>query len=280
MLKFYHIGCAVSGKIQHKTGEISMTPIRLIDWHPDENKIHAALLEAAGYSVDFSLFGPDSLRMLKESPPQAIIISLDRRPSQGRDLAIYLRKSKATRQIPLVLAGGTQPKVKALQEFLPDASYTTWERVLEDLAAAIETPLENPIIPKSLFAPYAGTPLPKKLGIKAGINVSLVDAPPDFESTLGDMPDNVTLVRDENTECDLIVWFVKDISVFKRELMVKAALVPNGPFWVVWPKKSSGVTSDLTQPIVRAAGLAVGLVDYKVCSVDKTWTGLCFRWRK
>jgi len=257
-----------------------MPPIRLIDWHPDENKNHAALLEAAGYSVDLSPFGPDSLRTLKETPPQAVVISLDRRPSQGRDLAMYLRKTKATRQVPLVLAGGTQANVEALQQILPDATYTTWERVVEDLAAAIHTPLDNPIVPKSLFAPYAGTPLPKKLGIRAEMNVGLINAPPDFESTLGDLPEDVTLVRDGNSECNLIAWFVKEKSVFDRDLLDKAALVPDGPFWVIWPKKTSGVTSDLTQPGVRAAGLAAGLVDYKVCSVDKTWTGLCFRWRK
>lgn len=243
------------------------------------------MLSEFGYMVDSAPFDNQSLQKIKGDPPQAVVISLDRRPSHGRDIAMYLRKTKASRLIPLVLVGGDPDKVKDIQEHLPDAVYTSWEEIEEGLRLAILNPPVDPVVPGSLFDPYRGTPLPKKLGIKPGSRVGLVDAPEDFERTLGEIPQNVSLLRqneqdDFKTVIDILIWFVSQKAIFNSRLDTTARLIENGALWVVWPKKSSGVQSDLSQPIVRAAGLAAGLVDYKVCSVDQTWTGLCFRWRK
>jgi hypothetical protein len=78
----------------------------------------------------------------------------------------------------------------------------------------------------------------------------------------------------------LILWFVPTRSVLLHRIKRMAALTPDGGMWIIWPKKSSGLPSGLTQNVVRAQGLAAGIVDYKVCAVDETWSGLLFARRK
>src|SRR5271154_4268932 len=129
------------------------------------------------------------------------------------------------------------------------------------------------------MAGYSGTPLVKKLGIKPSHHVALVDAPADFESLLEDLPSDVILTHDlaSQTTLDVIVCFAKDLkqlhSSFPRCVKKLAA---NGGLWVAWPKKASGVLTDLTENVVRVVGLDAGLVDNKVCAIDATWSGLRF----
>lgn len=126
-------------------------------------------------------------------------------------------------------------------------------------------------------AGYSGTPLVKKLGIKPGSVVALVAAPEKFEDLLVDLPDTVGLRHDLRKPADVIVLFVRS----ERELRTgfpKAgkAMADKGRLWVSWPKKASGIVTDLTEGVIRDFGLASGFVDYKVCAVDQTWSGLCF----
>ena len=131
-----------------------------------------------------------------------------------------------------------------------------------------------------VFAGYSGTPLPKKLGIKKHSKVALVGAPDEFEKTLGVLPDGASLRKRASSGCDLIVWFTKSSKDLEHRNKRLGTLAGRDGLWVVWPKKTSGVKTDLTQANVRRTGLASGLVDYKVCSVDAVWTGLRFTRRK
>jgi hypothetical protein len=261
-------------------GNPSVTRIRYIDWNLEEKDARSNRLKKLGYEVDPTPFDNQSLPALKSNLPQAVVIALDRRPSQGRDIAMYLRKTRATRQVPLIIVGGEAEKIKGLQEHLPDAMYTTWERIDIDLKQAIDQPPQEPVVPRSLFDQYSGTPLPKKLGIRPASQVGLVDAPQDFPGTLGELPAGASLVHQPQAGCDIVIWFVTGKLEYERRLLEIARLAEKGALWVVWPKKASGVSTDVSQTVVRASGLAAGLVDYKICSVDNTWTGLCFRWRK
>ena len=124
---------------------------------------------------------------------------------------------------------------------------------------------------------YSGTPLAKKLGIKAGHRVALVGAPPTFEETLDPLPQGVHPVRRVRGRYDVIVFFAGKRAILDRRLESLArAIVDNGGLWVGWPKKSSGVPTDLDFAAVQGAGLALGLVDNKVCAIDDTWSGLRF----
>lgn len=129
------------------------------------------------------------------------------------------------------------------------------------------------------MAGYSGTPLAKKLGIKEGFNLRFVNAPAELEKELN-LPANVTLNSRARKPIDLVLLFVTTKSELERTFSTYAAkLRPAGMLWISWPKKSSGVASDLSDNVVRELGLAKGMVDVKVCAVDDVWSGLKFVFR-
>ena len=131
------------------------------------------------------------------------------------------------------------------------------------------------------MAGYSGTPLPKKLGVKEGHCVALIGAPRDFDRTLGALPAEVDVRRDlRRRDLDVIVMFCPDVKTLRSKLDgAVSKLSAAGGLWIGWPKKSSGVETDLTESIVRRMGLDAGLVDNKICAIDDTWSGLRFVYR-
>ena len=123
---------------------------------------------------------------------------------------------------------------------------------------------------------YSGTPLPRKLGIRAGDQVLLLDAPVGFEALLAGLPKGARVVRRARSAGVLLLFVPSAAALGARFARATAALAPKGKLWIAWPKKASGVVTDVTEPVVRAFGLANGFVDYKVCAIDETWSGLCF----
>ncbi len=125
-------------------------------------------------------------------------------------------------------------------------------------------------------AGYSGTPLPKKLGIKEGHQVALLSAPEGFEKTLGALPFGVSVRESlKGQPLDVVVLFVTARKQLEQQLAkVRKAMALACGFWVAWPKKASGVATDMTEHVVRELALPTGLVDNKVCAVDETWSGL------
>jgi hypothetical protein len=130
------------------------------------------------------------------------------------------------------------------------------------------------------MAGYSGTPLVKKLGIKPDFEVAFVNAPENFAKQLGLSASVHIKSASESKDVDLIVLFVTSQKQLTRALaQYSARIKPAGMLWVSWPKKASGVQTDLSENIVREIGLASGLVDVKVCAVDDVWSGLKFVYR-
>jgi hypothetical protein len=124
---------------------------------------------------------------------------------------------------------------------------------------------------------YSGTPLAKKLGIKEGFRAALLRVPDDVKSELRNELAKCRMQRIADGDLDFIFLFVKSRAGLELELHPAAkALAPAGMLWIAWPKKSSGVATDLTGDMVRGSGLDVGLVDIKVCAVTEVWSGLKF----
>lgn len=124
-------------------------------------------------------------------------------------------------------------------------------------------------------AGYSGTPLPRKLGIRPGARVVLSGAPPEAAGLLADLPDGARLLGRLVAGVDVILLFADRRADLARRLpRARPAMRPDGGLWVAWPKRSSGVATDLTEDVVREIGLAAGLVDNKVCAIDATWSGL------
>ncbi len=136
--------------------------------------------------------------------------------------------------------------------------------------------------PRATTSPagYSGTPLPKKLGIKPDAIVALVNAPDRFEATLGALPDGAELRRFARGARDVTIWFVSSRKELERGMAKIVAAIGETAVWIAWPKKASGVVTDVTETDVRGTGLAAGLVDFKVCAIDATWSGLKFTRRR
>jgi hypothetical protein len=127
------------------------------------------------------------------------------------------------------------------------------------------------------MAGYSGTPLIQKLGIKPDFRLHFSNAPPDFAAALGPLPAGVEHVGGTAKNLDLAVLFVTaKTDLEKRFAKLADRLAPAGMLWVAWPKKTSGVPTDVNENIVRDIGLAAGLVDTKVCAIDEVWSGLKF----
>jgi hypothetical protein len=130
------------------------------------------------------------------------------------------------------------------------------------------------------MAGYSSTPLQKKLGIKPGISLFVQNAPTDYFDWISPLPGDVSLKKSSSKDLDFIHAFVKDQKEFKRLfIMNKKNLTKDGMMWISWPKKSSGVTTDLDENFIRDFGLQEGLVDVKVCAVNEIWSGLKFVYR-
>jgi hypothetical protein len=127
------------------------------------------------------------------------------------------------------------------------------------------------------MAGYSGTPLPKKLGLKAQFRVAFHGLPAQVKAELNDSLKSCRIVRNGQDSLDFAMIFVKRAAELKQKFVeISRQLAPAGMLWVSWPKKASGVATDLTENEVRDIGLAAGLVDVKVCAVDEVWSGLKF----
>jgi hypothetical protein len=266
---------------RHQVQCAAMAIVRLIHWNEEEAKERAELLARFGYEALSKVpRGMSLLDELRRRPPAALVIDLDRLPSQGRDLALLIRKHGATRRIPLVFVGGKPENVARVREHLPDAVFTSWMQIGSSLRDAITHPPESPVTPASVFDAYSRTPLAKKLGIKAGLVIGTINAPEHFARSLEPLPEGVTLLRGHEGRCDLLICFLRSVAELRHRVREIARRRDITSIWLAWPKKSSGTATDLTQQNVREHGLAAGLVDYKICAIDATWSGLLFARRK
>ena len=128
------------------------------------------------------------------------------------------------------------------------------------------------------MAGYSGTPLPAKLGIKEGATVALLDAPPGLISGL---PSGVAVKRQARGRADVVVAFFTDRARLERRIGALSKMIfPAGGLWIAWPKRTSGVATDISDNAIREVALTLGLVDNKVCAVDDTWSGVLVVWRR
>jgi hypothetical protein len=131
------------------------------------------------------------------------------------------------------------------------------------------------------MAGYSGTPLVKKIGIKERHRVALVNEPRGFRSLLVNLPAGTKLVKSAEPQTDIAIVFTTSAAdLIAKFSAAMAALTDKGMLWVAWPKKTSGVATDLNEDVVRDIGLGRGMVDVKVCAIDDTWSGLKFLHRR
>jgi hypothetical protein len=126
-------------------------------------------------------------------------------------------------------------------------------------------------------AGYSGKPLSQKLGIKPGFRIFADNAPKPYRDIVGALPDGVKIFANAAAPLDMVHLFATEAAGLGGKLKrLRAGIAPDGMIWVSWPKKASGVASDLSDVAVRDIALPLGLIDVKVCAVDETWPGLKF----
>jgi len=131
------------------------------------------------------------------------------------------------------------------------------------------------------MAGYSGTPLPKKLGITGGTRFAVRSAPAGFAHTLGELPPDAEWKRQIRPPLDVVVaFFTERVALAPSWTRLTAAVAPNGTVWIAWPKRASGVPTDITEDVLRDELLPSGWVDNKVCAIDETWSGLRFALRR
>jgi hypothetical protein len=125
------------------------------------------------------------------------------------------------------------------------------------------------------MAGYSGKPLSQKLGLKPGFRIFVDGAPAAYDAVVGQLPDDVRIAAKLKPPLDMVHIFASNAAALRKTLPAcREAIAPDGMVWVSWPKKSSGVTTDVTEHVVRGTALSLGLVDIKVCAVDDVWSGL------
>jgi len=127
------------------------------------------------------------------------------------------------------------------------------------------------------MAGYSGKTIVQKLGIKPGFRIFVDGAPAAYGDIVGELPDEVTIVSRPKAPLDVVHLFATEAAGLAGRLRkYRDAIVPDGMIWVSWPKKASGVATDLSDVVIRDTALKLGLVDIKVCAIDDIWSGLKF----
>lgn len=240
------------------------------------------LLRKAGFSVDASRLNTSRIiSTLKQSLPAAILIDLDRVPSNGRGVAAALRNSPSTRHIPLVFAGGADDKVAIVRQEFPDAAYTPWGKAPAAIRKAIKNPPATPARVPGVMDRYAGAGLARKLGLPSATPCALIGSPEGFAETIDGLPEAFSFQPRIAADTKLIVWFVRTADEMVLAVERASAHMPQGAsVWFIFPKRAGSLRADFNSDDVRETGIELGLVDYKICSVDADWTAMKFARRK
>jgi len=254
--------------------------IKLISWHENIKKKVAALKQA-GVRIDIApltrLSG--AVGELARLNPAVLVLDLDKLPSNSREIALVLRSSKSARHIPVLFAGGAPEKTVRIRTEYPEGIFAEWPEVPQALAKLLRQPPPTP----SVLPPrdFSTTPLLKKLGIQADMQIACIAAPDAFEELLGDLPENAIVTTGITPKTALALCFVRSLDDLAATLDLLTLRLPKQvSVWIIHPKRAGRYRVDFNQNHVRDRALEVGLVDYKVCSIDADWSALKFAWRK
>jgi hypothetical protein len=246
-----------------------MARVRLIHWNAVEAAPRIEKLRAAGHDVEFG----GEYKDWRTRPIEAFVIDLSRLPAHGREVATALRGAKATRRLPILFVDGLPEKVSAIRAQLPDATFTTWPRIKTALKSALARPLADPVAPAQMMDRYGSRTVAQKLGIKENTSVLVIDPPRDYLRVLGELPDGAWVEEEPAAKSPVTVCFLREPGALPGVLETGRRLAAHSKLWICWPK---GKKAGIRENDIRTSAIALGLVDYKICSVDSTWSGLLF----
>ena len=251
-----------------------MRRVRLFHWKANEAASLIKELKAAGHSVDYSEDLGTYWRGRRDLP-DVFVIDLTRLPAHGREVAVALRGYKPSRHVPIIFVDGDVAKVDGVKRIIPDAIYTSREKLPKAIDRA--KPPSTPLVPSQMMDRYAGRTAAQKLGIGKEMAVAVVDPPVDYAKVVGILPEGARFDEDGGSDRKVTLWFIHDYGAFEAELPRMRQVAQRSRLWILWRKgKLDGIDGNM----VREGANQVGLVDYKVCSVNENWTGLVFALKK
>ena len=251
-----------------------MPRVALLHWKSAEAAPYTEALAAAGHHV-VHVDNVASWRSLRDNLPETDVIHLGRLPSHGREVGVALRSSGKTRHVPIVFVDGEAEKVAAIKAVLPDAEFTTLSKLGAAVKRALRNPPTSPVKPVSMMDRFSHRTAAQKLGAKDGSSIGVIDPPDDYERIVGGLPDRVSFV--ENKPGDVTLWFIHGPTELQRALPKMARIAASTKLWALWRK---GGVDGVTDNAIREGAISVGMVDYKVCSVNQSWSGYALAAKK
>lgn len=255
-----------------------MARVRIVHWKEPRVAPLVEACRACGLEVEYDAVRfSDLAKLIRANPPDALVIDLSCLPSHGRESAIYLRRTKYARYLPLVFVDGEPEKVAKVREQLPDATFSGRNQLCSKIKAALSTKIASPVLPPPMEARFALRSVARKLGIKPNSVAALIDPPRNYAAVLGELPEGVELLENPASTCPVTLWFVEDLLDFKARILQLQKIADRTKLWIIWRKGGKG---ELTSNLIREGGLEAGLVDYKICSVNEHWSGMAFGRKK
>jgi CheY-like chemotaxis protein len=250
-----------------------MAFVQVIHWKPEEAGELVEACHAAGFEAECnpSPDGTSVTRLFRARVPDAVVIDLNRLPSHGREVGVWLRQTKKTRHVPIVYVDGEPDKVERIRSMLPDATFTTAARVRAALKSAVRAGVSAPSVPPPAIERFGGRSAAQKIGIKPEMRVGVIDPAADYEALLGALPDGVELIEDPAKPQPLTLWFVHSFDGLMNSLDAMRRLAPRTHLWVVWRK---GGNREVTFYSILTAGSEVGLALSKLCAVNTQWSAV------
>ena len=247
----------------------------LVHWKPEEASEGLAVLKQAGHKVEvYSAKGGVGLSKFKSKLPEVVIVSLERLPSHGRELATWFRSTKATAAVPIIFVGGAEEKVIPARASFPDAVFCTWRGIRGAITKAIRTP--QTATPSLVCSTKA---LWQKLEVREDDVILQLGGPNNLLQTLGsDLPTSVKLTKRPSKKVSLVLLFAERLQDMNQHFQKAVDHTPDKrAMWICWPKKTSTIPTDVTQAAVMAFARGSGWTDTKICRIDDDWSGHMFR---
>lgn len=252
-----------------------MARVLLFHWKEEEAMELVARLESWGHAV-----GWRGMRENKEVKitsayqfrADVLVFDLNRMPVYSKYHAQMARKGRTTAHIPFVFVGGEGEKLEGLQRMFPEETFTDWKKLKGVLGKVRRGSLAPRALPDLGAEPVRE--LWQKLGLKAGLRVALGDAPREFWTALGNVPEGIDYEAPLG-KADLAFFFVEDPDSLGQKIDAIERAGARIPVWVIF-RKGSGVK----MPELRAVMIDCGLIDSKICSVNKNWAGMLVKRKK
>jgi hypothetical protein len=252
---------------------------RVVLLHWKQEELRELKIRIKGFTVDaYAPVSGEGLKgLVEKNPPDALLICLDRLPSNGHAVGYHYRSRKATRGIPIVFVGGLPEKVEKVRVSLPNVYFCAWDKVTETLTTAIANPpIAVPPLKRS-YAEHTDRPLHEKLGIREGMRIALLGAPAPLEKLVPKIPFEIDVTDQPERDTDIALWFVRRPDDVEDGLSWITGRMAKPRVWIFYPRRKSAATAGgLTWTSLMETAARYSLAQYKVMRLNDDWSGVVF----